>query len=544
LLKDEGISAILIIIVAVVIAVVTVVTAVGLYFLLEGTAGGTSPTLTTTPTTTPTTTTAPTSTTTAPALEQYGVVMGRVIDAYGRSLGGVTVAVGGKTGETNNQGWFTISDVASSIRALVTFSKEGYVTTQKITEVRVGESSFIDVAMVEVGPPQSLNAVVGGTITQGGGSVTIEANSLVDAQGNPFTGVANISLTPFDPTIRSHLAAFPGRFAGLVDGEERPFESYGFMDVTVTGSGLLHLAPGKSATIEIPIPEEYVEVAPNTIDLWYYDTADGYWKKEETATKVGGVYRGTVTHFSTWNADLIYQQAYIMGRVVDADGNPQARANVFCDGLDYSGRSVVTTGSDGRFRVPVRPNSYVQIWASKGGRSSDLITEFTPANPGGEADIGDIVIMTPVIQITLTWGADPSDLDSHLTTALVGGVSFHVWYDEMGSFTSEPYAGLDTDDVDSYGPEVTSISKLRQGTYRFSVRHYAGDGTIATSGAKIDLVIQGVGIYSYAPPAAQPEGTDIWRVFDIVVDSAGNIAAVNPINDYVTGGDTSELLYP
>jgi hypothetical protein len=135
-------------------------------------------------------------------------------------------------------------------------------------------------------------------------------------------------------------------------------------------------------------------------------------------------------------------------------------------------------------------------------------------------------------------------LDSHLTAVLAEGGSFHVWYSEMGSLASEPYAELDTDDTTSYGPEVTSISRLRQGTYRFSVRHFAGDGTIATSGAKIDLVIRGIGIYSYAPPAVQPEDTNIWRVFDIVVSSAGDVTAVNPINDYVTGGDTSELLYP
>jgi hypothetical protein len=46
------------------------------------------------------------------------------------------------------------------------------------------------------------------------------------------------------------------------------------------------------------------------------------------------------------------------------------------------------------------------------------------------------------------------------------------------------------------------------------------------------------------PPAAQPEDTNIWGVFDIVVNAAGNVTAVNPINDYVYGSDTSELLYP
>jgi len=553
--NDRGVSTsvIVAVVVTVIIIVVAGVTAVVLLKPQEVTPTTTTTTTTTpttttthTTTTTPTTTTPPTTTTTttSPVTEQYGIVMGTVVDIYDSPLGDVTVAVAGKSAETNSQGWFSISDIASSERALVAFSKDGYVATQKITEVRVGDSSFLDVTMVQAGAAQPLDAATGGTITQGDGSVIIEANSLVDAQGIPVTDDAEVSLTPFDPTIESHREAFPGNFAGLVDGEEKPFESYGFMDVTVTGSGPLQLASGKTATIEIPIPAADVASAPDTIDLWYYDNTDGYWKNEGTATKVGSVYRGTVAHFSDWNADLLYDLAYITGRVVDTEGTPQVGATVICDGVDYSARSQATTSADGGFRVSVKPNSYVQIWASKGGRSSTPTTEATPASPGGEEDIGDIVIAAPVIQITLTWGENPRDLDSHLTAVLSGGESFHVYYSDQGSLTSEPYAELDTDDTTSYGPEVTSISNLRQGTYRFSVRHYAGDGTIETSGAKVDLVISGIGIYSYTPPAAQLEDTNIWRVFDIVVDSAGNVTAVNPINDYVTGYDTSELLYP
>ena len=513
---QKGVSVIAIVILVIVIAVV----GVGAYFLLKG--GGPSGTA------------------------NYGVLMGKVVDTTGGVVSDVTVSVAGQTKTTNAQGWFTISNVASGSRVPVTFSKNGYITTQRITEVRVGDSSFIDVTMAQASAAQSLNAATGGTITQSGGSVNVGANSLVDALGNSFAGTASVSLTPFDPTTTSGRNVFPGNFAGLVNGEEKPFESFGFMDVTVTGSGSLQLASGETATIEIPIPATEVASAPNTIDLWYYDTADGYWKKEGTATKVGSVYRGTVSHFSTWNADYLYDQAYLTGRVVNSEGTPQAGATVFCDGVDYSGRSQATTGTDGRFRVSVRPNSSVQVWASKGGRSSTASTVTTPTTAGGEKDIGDIVLTSPVIQIALTWGENPSDLDSHLTARLVSGENFHLYWSNRSSYslTSEPYVELDTDDTTSYGPEVTSISKLIQGTYRFSVRHYAGDGNIATSGANIDVVISGVGIYNYTPPATQAEGTKIWRVVDIVVDSAGNVTAVNPINDYVTGDDTSDLLYP
>ena len=476
--------------------------------------------------------------------ESYGVIMGKVTDTAGSVMGNVTISVGGKSGTTNDQGWFSISNIAAGSRVLATFSKNGYVTTQRMTEIRVGSSSFLDVTMAQASAAQSLDATTGGTITQSGGSVNIGANSLIDAQGNSFTGTADVSVTPFDPTVESAREVFPGNFAGLVGSEEKPFESYGFMDVTVTGSGPLQLASGKTATIEIPIPAADVASAPNTIDLWYYDTADGYWKQEGTATKVGSVYRGTVTHFSTWNADYLYDQAYITGRVVNSEGTPQVGATVVCDGVDYSGRSEATTGTDGRFRISVRPNSSVQIWASKGGISSTPTTVTTPTTAGGEKDVGDIVLIPPLVQITLTWGENPRDLDSHLAASLSSGENFHVYYSDKGSLTSEPYVALDTDDTTSYGPEVTSISRLRQGTYRYSVRHYAGDGTIATSGAEINAIIEGVGIYRYTPPATQPEGTNIWRVVDIVVDSTGKVTAVNPINDYVTGDDTSNLLYP
>jgi uncharacterized protein YfaP (DUF2135 family) len=512
--ERKGVSVIAIVILVIVIAVV----GVGVYFLLKG--GGPSGT------------------------ESYGIVMGKVTDTAGSVVGNATVSVGGQSAATNDQGWFSISNVAAGSRVLATFSKNGYVITQRTAEVRVGSSSFLDVTMAQASAAQSLDATTGGAITQSSGSVNIGANSLVDAQGNSFTGTASVSVTPFDPTVESARDVFPGNFAGLVNGEEMPFESYGFMDVTVTGSGLLQLASGKTATIEIPIPATKVASAPNTIDLWYYDTADGYWKNEGTATKVGSVYRGTVSHFSDWNADFLYDLAYITGRVVNAEGTPQVGATVVCDGVDYSSRREATTGTDGRFRAVVKPNSSVRIWASKGGISSTPTTVATPTTAGGEEDVGDIVLTPPIVQITLTWGENPRDLDSHLAARLSSGENFHVYYSSKGSLTLSPYVTLDTDDTTSYGPEVISISRLSQGTYRYSVRHYAGDGTIATSSAEINAIIEGVGIYRYTPPAGQAAGTDIWRVIDIVIDSTGKVTAVNPINDYVTGNDTSDLLYP
>jgi len=71
-----------------------------------------------------------------------------------------------------------------------------------------------------------------------------------------------------------------------------------------------------------------------------------------------------------------------------------------------------------------------------------------------------------------------------------------------------------------------------------------GTGNIATSGAEVNVILQDVGIYRFTPPSGQATDTDIWRIMDIVVGSSGTITQVNTINDYVSGYDNSELLYP
>ena len=78
----------------------------------------------------------------------------------------------------------------------------------------------------------------------------------------------------------------------------------------------------------------------------------------------------------------------------------------------------------------------------------------------------DIVLSlngTNDIRIVLTWGAQPTDLDSHLTGPNTDATRFHVYYAGRGSFTSAPFAGLDVDDVSSIGPDNSrALSRIRR----------------------------------------------------------------------------------
>lgn len=496
--------------------------------------------------------------------ENYGLVMGKATDTAGIALGGVTVTVGGQTADTNDQGWFSIANVAPGDRVPVQFSKNGYAPAYQITEVQVGRSSFVEAPMGAVDVSQSISTASGGTVTTpDGGAIEITADSLVDSQGNTFTGTANVTLTVFDPSDDIEANAFPGEYIGIsVAGETVSIKSLGFMDISVTGSsGDLQLAAGETATVKIPVPISMQEAAASmgTCPLWHFDTETGYWQEEGQGTydPASGCFVGTISHFSVWNNDVSYPRAYISGRVVDSSGNPVQGAQVKCSnpsavkkaGTWNSGERC--TPADGTFhRIPIEAGVVFTCQASKGGQKGPIYT-FGPFARGTENYVGDILLDAPIVQITLTWGVSPNDLDSHLAANMAG--TFHVYFENLGSLTSEPYAALDTDDTTSYGPEVTSITNLRPGrTYRFSVRHYTGTGDIGTSGAVVNVVIDGIGIYRFTPPAGQPQDTKvggqkgpsgIWRVIDIVVDATGNVR-VDPINDYVLGPVDSGLLYP
>ena len=495
--------------------------------------------------------------------ENYGVVMGKVTDTAGSSIGDVTVTADGQPVDTNDQGWFSISNVTAGDRVLVGFSRDGYATTHRVVDVQNGESSFIEGTIGAVDKTDSFSASSGGTVTaSSGGSINIGTNALEDSQGNVFSDIVKVSMTVFDPTDDEDANAFPGEYLGISSsGEKVPIKSYGFMDISVTDNdgNELQLANGKSATINIPVPTSMQSEAASmgTFPLWYYDTDTGYWQEDGQGTYDSGTksFIGTITHFSTWNFDVAYPRAYISGRVVDAVGDPVQGTEVTCWGRGWkysrwaSGES--STAADGTFtRIPVECSVIFKYKASKGGYDSSTYTIPRVLQADEEYDVGDIILgSVSYAQITLTWEADPRDLDSHLIIPVSTEGPFHLYYhyraDKGYDYSSiYPHANLDTDDTTSYGPEVISIFNFYPGTYRYSVRHYAGYGNIETSGVEVNVIIQGVGIYRFTPPAGQPDGTDIWRIIDIVVDSSGTITAVNTINDYVTGYDDSTLLYP
>jgi uncharacterized delta-60 repeat protein len=130
------------------------------------------------------------------------------------------------------------------------------------------------------------------------------------------------------------------------------------------------------------------------------------------------------------------------------------------------------------------------------------------------------------VRLVLTWGAEPRDLDSHLNTPSIGGTNYLVFFGAPGSLVSPPFAQLDVDDVDGFGPETITVTNTFPGTYSYYIHRFSGLGTIAGSGARVQ-VFTDAGLVSTV--IAPTNGTgDYWHVLQIDGDTRG-ISVINSI---------------
>jgi hypothetical protein len=451
-----------------------------------------------------------------------GTINGKVIDyATGNGLAGVTVKAGDKTATTGSDGKYTITGAAYGNNIVVIFDKTGYGRSAKITALSDSQpSATVDVALLKATERQfDPTAAAEFNATDSAGSVSLGANALVDEDGQAPSGTVTAYLTPIDPAV--DIALMPGE---MLDDSGNPIESFGAMTVDFkdANGNKLNLADGQTATIRIPASTRNSSTLPATVPLYYFDEEKGAWVKEGTATlkTVNGkqVYEGTVTHFTTWNGDRVYEDTYINGCVEDMEGNRVANARIDMLGFDYTGSWRTTSNDDGNFSVKTKRNAISLVTATTtDGKVSNTVKVMTGEE---EKTLNEcLVVGTAPLTVRLTWGKDPQDLDTHV----VGPNGYHIWYSHKGSFAQDN-AYLDVDDTDGYGPEVYTVRKFTEpGTYHYAVYHYRGSSTISASPARVEVILDGEKTI-FVPPAGQTVDDMWWNVFDIVVDDQQNVS--------------------
>lgn len=247
-----------------------------------------------------------------------------------------------------------------------------------------------------------------------------------------------------------------------------------------------------------------------------------------------------------------YKHGGLCGTIEDATNNsPIKDATIYLlkgwDNYGYDlGIKTTTTNNNGEYKWNLKKFLGIPIGSIEAGNytlkivKAGYVTGYCNVTVKANNENGNQnAVISPVsignYRIVLTWGAYPSDLDSHMTGNMVSGAYDHIYYNRKTG-----YAGnLDVDDTSSYGPEtitITDFDKFQNG-FTYSVHDYSNKSSnsssaMSNSNATVVLYKGDTILETYYIPT-NTVGT-VWRVFSI--DADGNI---QNLNEFYNQSDSS-----
>ncbi|MGN0710264.1 MAG: WG repeat-containing protein [Anaerovoracaceae bacterium] len=144
-------------------------------------------------------------------------------------------------------------------------------------------------------------------------------------------------------------------------------------------------------------------------------------------------------------------------------------------------------------------------------------------------------------RITLEWGENPSDLDSHLfgpTSSESDSGTFHIYYPVKEQRIGD--AMLDKDDVEGNGFETTTIYRQHDGTYKYCVFDFTNGSSyesdeMSFSNARVSVYQKDRCVAVFDVPVNKVG--NLWEVFEL------NGNTITPINNVTNHMDISEYVY-
>lgn len=192
----------------------------------------------------------------------------------------------------------------------------------------------------------------------------------------------------------------------------------------------------------------------------------------------------------------------------------------------------VTTNDQGEYIAENLIYGYYTAEISKEGFVTKNVNVVAAFNDGSAEDQNMVIAPEASgsdFRITLEWGENPRDEDSHLICESPD--NYHVYFWDKNAYRGdELVCNLDHDDTRGNGFETVTLTVDPTGKYRYYVYHYAGSESLSTSNAIVTVYQGGVMVKRYNVPIDQGTGR-YWHVFNIV---NGQIVTVNRINNEST----------
>ncbi|AJQ96950.1 putative Ig domain-containing protein [Gynuella sunshinyii] len=368
-------------------------------------------------------------------------ILGRVVDIAGVVVADSTITVY-QTGEPvtadvdiDSDGAFSVFLPAEESFSL-NVSAPGYSTqVVPILSPPADGQVVITVTLIKRGEVMVISDP--GVTTQSaaaGAGVTFDKADFVDSNGQPVEGNIELTITPVNVAKPASMAAFPGSFSGLAEGEDEPSQifSLGTVEYHFSQNGeTVNLAPGASAEVLLPMYATHYQdgsdiAVGHTIPIWYLNESTGIWQQEGTGEVVasedsltGLALRATVHHFSWWNVDLIASTAYVKVTVL---GDTVGTADIVATAKRLSWKNATTTVRVGGTTdaLPIPTGTPVQISAFiryDDGSYAIVTSESITAEIGQLLTVALKAVTTGAINITsIPVGVIDDQLDIYTVT--------------------------------------------------------------------------------------------------------------------------------
>lgn len=178
-------------------------------------------------------------------------------------------------------------------------------------------------------------------------------------------------------------------------------------------------------------------------------------------------------------------------------------------------------------------------WA---GRHVHVVSEFRPdgvppefadevravlarhVEVGALASADETVPEVAELEVSLSWGVTPRDLDLHAWVARNDG-TWHLSFSEKGDVGQPPYATLNEDMTHGNGREVLRVGRSGLQRLVIAVHNYSDEASLSSSGAELSLKLPGGSIRLRAPT----QGTGRWWLAADYDPQAENLEVSNRI---------------
>lgn len=284
----------------------------------------------------------------------YTSLSGRVMDADGNPLSSAIVRLRESVTQTDASGVFHFWRIpVNRAGENISVEKPGYFKGYSHSNFTADGKSYTEVSLMSKsngGTPEMINPSIDNSFTTNDGlKITVPARAITKANGDVYLNNTSIASKWINPTAENLADIMPGALTAFEensDGSKSPLvlTTFGMIAIDITdqsGTEQLSIDPEIGVKVEIPIPEELLDSAPEEIPLWVFDEDEGGWFLNDACQKEGAYYVCRIVKGGFWNCDISRPAICLSGQFFNSDSTyaPYMRVEVqdLTENFIYSG---------------------------------------------------------------------------------------------------------------------------------------------------------------------------------------------------------------